>query len=218
MLCAKLSYRLPTVLSVKEGKVCVQPKRNRVPPAFKHGVYAKTTILPGEDAEAFEKLHQDLIADFRPEGALEMDIVANIARLVWRKQNLETLRIAKFARAHFEWIMKQIPKDRMEFELLPTVTIQKVDPAVREAAVDAALRQAKKELGYTITFIENRDIATYDSLSDELEIEEKINALIEKSLKRLFLVKGMKSISATSIPAVPASITGPRKSDDLKAA
>jgi hypothetical protein len=193
-------------------------KRNKIPSAFKYGAYSKTTILPGEDPAAFEKLHQNLIEDLQPQGPLETDIVANIARLVWRKQNLETLRIAKFARAHFEWIMKQIPKDEMDFELLPTVTIKKVDPAVREAAVDAAVRQAKKELGYTITFIENRDIATYDGLGDELEIEEKINGLIEKSLKRLFLVKGMKSISATSIPAVPAPIDGPRKSDDLKAA
>jgi hypothetical protein len=194
------------------------PKRNKVPPAFKYGAYAKTTILPGEDPAAFEKLHQDLIADLSPEGALENDIVANIARLVWRKQNLETLRIAEFARAHYEQIMKRIPKDAMKFELLPTVTIQKVDPAVQEAAVEAAVWQVKKELGYAVTFIENKGIATFDGLAEDLEIEEKINALIEKSLKRLLFIKGMKSLSPTSIPAVPAAIEGPRKSDDLKAA
>jgi hypothetical protein len=194
------------------------PKRNKLPPAFKHGAYAKTTILPGEDVEDFEKLHQALIADLHPEGALENDIVANLARLVWRKQNLETLRIAERARAHFEWMMTQIPKDEMKFELLPTVTIKKVDPAVRDAAVEAALQQARKQLGYAITFVENKGIATFDGLNEELEIEDKINALIEKSLKRLLFVKGMKSISAVSIPAVPAAIEGPRKIDDLKAA
>jgi hypothetical protein len=43
---------------------------------------------PGEDAVAFEKLHQKLINEFTPVGSLEEDIVADIARLTWRKQNL----------------------------------------------------------------------------------------------------------------------------------
>jgi hypothetical protein len=37
-------------------------------PALKHGGYSATTILPGEDAAAFEKLHRDLIAELSPKG------------------------------------------------------------------------------------------------------------------------------------------------------
>ena len=71
---------------------------NKVHPALKHAGYSTTTLLPGEDPAAFKKLRQDLIADLNPNGPLEEDIVATIARVVWRKQNLETFRIAERAR------------------------------------------------------------------------------------------------------------------------
>ena len=41
-------------------------------------------------AAEFEKLHRDLIAEFTPNGPFENDIVATVARVLWRKQNLET--------------------------------------------------------------------------------------------------------------------------------
>ena len=44
--------------------------------------------LPGESPADFEKLHKDLISELAPVEALENDIVATIARLLWRKQNL----------------------------------------------------------------------------------------------------------------------------------
>ena len=59
----------------------------RYPPALKHGAYAATRLLPGGDPAEFDKLHWDLIADFRPEGPLEHHIVLNLAWYVWRKQN-----------------------------------------------------------------------------------------------------------------------------------
>jgi hypothetical protein len=71
----------------------VQAKKAR--PALRHGAYSATTLLPGEDAVAFEKLHRKLIVELSPKGALEDDIVASIARLLWRKQNLGTFRLAE---------------------------------------------------------------------------------------------------------------------------
>ena len=55
-------------------------------------------ILPGESAAEFEKLHQALITEFRPNGALEEETVASLAHLLWRKKNLITFRLAE--RAH----------------------------------------------------------------------------------------------------------------------
>ena len=37
-------------------------------PALKHGGYSATTILPGEDAAAFENLHRALIGELSPKG------------------------------------------------------------------------------------------------------------------------------------------------------
>jgi hypothetical protein len=62
------------------------------PDPFRHQNLA---IAPGEDPAAFEKLYQDLIAELQPDGPSENETVATIARLMWRKQNLETFRIAE---------------------------------------------------------------------------------------------------------------------------
>jgi hypothetical protein len=53
-------------------------------PALKHGGYA-ATVLAGESVYEFEKLRQDLIANFTADGALEEDIVADLAGRLWRK-------------------------------------------------------------------------------------------------------------------------------------
>ena len=66
---------------------------NKLHPALKHAGYSATAVLPGENRADFEKLHQDLIAEFNPVGAFEHGIVANMARLLWRKSNLATFRM-----------------------------------------------------------------------------------------------------------------------------
>ena len=71
----------------------------KFPPALKHAGYSATTLLPGENRAAFEKLHRALVAELVPVGPLEEDIVADLARLIWRKQNLATCRMAELAQA-----------------------------------------------------------------------------------------------------------------------
>ena len=60
-------------------------------PALKHGGFSATAILPGEDPIEFKKLHDGLITELAPSGVLEETIVANLARLMWRKQHLSTV-------------------------------------------------------------------------------------------------------------------------------
>ena len=63
-------------------------QKKKLHPALKHGGFCATGLLPGEDRAAFERQHKELIAYFGPDGPLEHDAVATIARLLWRKQNL----------------------------------------------------------------------------------------------------------------------------------
>src|ERR1700751_3980946 len=92
---------------------------DKIHPALKHAGYSATTLLPGEDSAAFEKLHRALIAEFTPNGALEEDIVADIARLTWRKQNLSTFRIAELAERRRQTIIyEKVPPSSFDVSLI----------------------------------------------------------------------------------------------------
>jgi hypothetical protein len=69
-----------------ERPVSNRIQANKIHPALKHAGYSATTLLPGEDPEAFEQLHESLIDDYRPVGAHQKHIVADLAHLMWRKQ------------------------------------------------------------------------------------------------------------------------------------
>jgi hypothetical protein len=192
----------------------IQVKKHH--PALKHAGYAATGILPGESSAEFEKLHRDLIAELGPNGALENDIVATVARLVWRKKNLETFRIAELARSRSAQIMREtVPEDKIDYPdyssplFEPVVT--KVDPAVRAAAIRAAVDQARKELGDAYGLVEIGDIATVDQLMKGLEVQDRLDAMIDRCLKRLLFLRGLKSISSASTSAPRERLAGPSK-------
>jgi hypothetical protein len=174
-------------------------------PALKHGGYASTALLPGESAADFKKLHQDLIAEFPPEGALEDDFVASMARLLWRKQNHPTFRIAERARRRRQQLINEkLPRD--EAPLLEFV--KQVDPAVREEATRAAEDQVRKEFGDRYELVEIGETATVDALMKDLAVLDRLDSLIDRCLKRLLFVRGLKSISASPSSAPPKRLQG----------
>lgn len=177
---------------------------NKLHPAVKHAGYSATTLLPGEDPAAFEKLHQALTDEFTPVGALEEEIVADMARLTWRKQNLATFRIAELAKARRGQIVRQkVPEDSY-FSDDP-------EPAERRERRRAAEEQARQELGDTYKLIDIGEPATINGLMHELAIKERLDGLISKCLKQLLMVRGVKSLSLAS-PSVPTpKISGPRQ-------
>jgi hypothetical protein len=105
-----------------------------LPRALRHGVYAET-LLPDEDVAQFEALRAQLIAEFNPAGPLEDDIVAALARLIWRKQNLASFRVPGTTR--------------------------------------------------------------YTSLVSNLDLEDRLDRLIDRCVKRLLFVRGVKSVASS---------------------
>ena len=179
---------------------------NKVHPALKHAGYSATTLLPGEDSVAFETLHRDLVAEFTPLGALEEDIVADIARLTWRKQNLQTFRIAELAKERHRTIQyEKVPGE-------PFLLFEHgIDPDVAREGYRAAEEQARQELGDTYKLIDIGEPATIDGLMKELDIKERLDGLISKCLKQLLMVRGVKSLSPASSSGSLPQISGPRK-------
>jgi hypothetical protein len=195
----------------------MRSRKGAIHPAIKHGGYAATAILPGENKAEFEKLHRGLVAELGPNGPFEDDIVGAIARLLWRKQNLRTFRIAEHARDRCAQIRREkIPEDKVDYEFRMLGTVTRVDPALREAGIQAAEDQIRRELGETYALVEMGEVATIDCLVKELDLQDRLDAAIERCVKRLLMVRGLKSISSassagTSSAAPQARIRGPSK-------
>jgi hypothetical protein len=90
---------------------------------------------------AFHKMHRDVVRELAT-GPLEQDTVATLARLLWRKQNLITIRNAELARRHYAEIRSaKVPGS------FPVLRMLVIDPAKHEEAVRAAENEARQELG-----------------------------------------------------------------------
>jgi hypothetical protein len=189
--------------------------------ALKHGGYSTMGLLPGESPAEFEKLHKNLIGEFAPQGPLEEDIVSTIARLLWRKQNLATFRTAESARQRRNQIIQEemarrkIPDPIPHFPMLEINEPEDAEmQAARKYALQEGEQQARDELGeyYELT---QRGYHT-DALTKDLDVEERLDAAIDKCIKRLLMVRGVKSMSAippTHPMQLPKSQTIKRPAD-----
>jgi hypothetical protein len=171
--------------------------RKKFAPAVKHGGYAASSLLPGEDSDAFDELNRALIAEFAPNGALEEDIVATIARYMWRKGHLLPFRIAQLA--HDRYCAIETEKH------LPPPCIFNMN------AAKAAAEQVRKELGNKYNSLRSGEIQTFDQLERELDVEERLNAAIDRLLKQLIHVRGLKSVMSVAAASPPISQQVPRR-------
>ena len=194
---------------------------NRIPPALKHGAYSATAVLPGESRAAFEKQHRDLIAEYAPSGVHEERIVKKLAGLIWRQENLDTLRIAQHAWKRYQAIhneeKKNLPAPPSTLSDLvarmPAPSKERIED-YRQAVAEAdraAEHRAQKELGNAYELIKVGDAATFDGLEKELDIDERLDAAIARCLKQLLLVRGVKSVSATPTSESPKHALEPPK-------
>jgi hypothetical protein len=174
--------------------------------AIKHGAYS-TNLLPGESTVEFEELHRQLIAEWNPNGAYEMAEIANLAHLLWRRQNLGVFRLAEFAQRRTRQI-----QDEVFSNMDATVSDQPQSSDSEKVATNnwgLAEAKARNELGELYPLVEAGEQATYENLKKELEILERLDARISRSVKNLLLARGAKSICRASISddatEIPAS-------------
>ena len=75
--------------SMHDGVIAMARKSGGKNNAITHGAYAKDLLLPDEHPEEFELLHQGLIEEWKPLGALEEDTVLGVAQCIWLKRRVE---------------------------------------------------------------------------------------------------------------------------------
>jgi hypothetical protein len=179
---------------------------------IKHGGYSALGLLPGESPEEFERMHSGLIEELAPRGPLEKDVVSTLARLLWRKQNrsiFRTVELAKRRRGEIiqeELTSRGVPDPTRLLEMFP---LSEEDKGAHEEALRVGKEQAQKELGdlYELTEL---DIATDDRLLADLAVEERLDAVIDKCIKRLLMVRGCKSL-AIQMPSESPQQSKPRR-------
>jgi hypothetical protein len=190
--------------------------RGKLPNALKHGAYsALTAVLPGEDPAEFKKLHEKLVAEYKADDPLEQDSVTNVARLIWRKQNLATYRLAAAASARVDKINAElIPRLRTKYTFsLPSYEEPVGEPPTPEeirAGAAAANEQIQKELGEFAKLAEMSGSLTFENLLEELSVIDRIDGMIDRCLKRLLFIKGLKSITASASGPVPQERSRPQ--------
>ena len=146
-----------------------------------------------------------------PDGPLQEDTVRDIARWTWRKQNLGTFRIAEAARERASAIRSEmIPSTTPPLDF-PLLGVSPPDPADVKAATEAAEAQARKELGEDYKFVEMGDLATATQMLADLEVEERLNAMIDRLLKRLWMLQASKSLSSTASSTTLPRLSAPKK-------
>ena len=172
--------------------------------ALKHGGYASAALLPGEDPAAFKKLHDALVIEISPAGALENEIVSSIARLVWRKRHLATFRIGRpkppgptsdEARKAYEALMEQpIPREG-----------RSNDPAELREVMDSYYEMIRQPpTPPEQKCFEHGEIATMEQLMSVLAIEERLDSMIDRCLKRLLFLRGLKSLGPVTSVSSPS--------------
>jgi hypothetical protein len=177
-------------------------QKDQLPPALKHGIYSGMALLPGEDPAEFEKFHQEIIAEYNPTGRSEEDIVEDMCRLMWRRQNLATYRLAEWAREKYADICDEF-RQKSPQELLAEMVRAASAVTAEELRAEKVFEKSEAELGPALELVEIGDVATMRYLERELEIVDRLDGMIDRCLKRLLFVRGLKSIS--SHPSAAAS-------------
>lgn len=79
--------------------------------AVTHGLLAQGVLLPDEDAEAFLVFADDLLADLKPDGAVERLLAEQIVDLGWRLRRLRRIEAGLIVReeavADQEWLRRE---------------------------------------------------------------------------------------------------------------
>jgi hypothetical protein len=191
-------------------EIPVDQRSKKLPSALKHGAFSATAILPGEDAGAFKKLRDGIIAELAPNGPLEDDIVDTVVHLTWRKQNLSTYRIAQMAKDRIDAVEsdRHPPSGTLQlFNFGPdtrSLEVIRAEKEKYEAAYEVNMTRLQKELGPAWQLAQIDGI-TIENLLDELTVLDRLDGMIDRCIKRLLMVRGVKSLvaDAASTPASP---------------
>lgn len=183
---------------------------NLVPNSLKHGAFSEILILPGESAQDFEQLKNDLFAEYNPSGISEERALIAVAKSLWQERRLALYHHVQHARAaklsskergNPNAISEAIEKFRAKHGY---VRPDKVDP---EPEVPAPPPKSAEER-INDELLELGNLLTLEQLEKELEVEFKLQTKTDRLFKRFFQIKTMKQIAGLTA-STPAALKDP---------
>jgi hypothetical protein len=100
----KHNHSIPPVLKhdSRPNSSAVRSRKCKRPNALKHGFYSGTPLIPGEDADEFNKLYAELIDEWKPSGPTLRDGVFELADLRWKQRRLRHSTQTKLSLTAFD--------------------------------------------------------------------------------------------------------------------
>jgi hypothetical protein len=205
--------------------------RPRRPNAYQHGVFSRTTIVPGEDIKEFEALHSDLVQEWTPAGATEEDAVLSIAKGIWRKRRAQRFLEIQVARnaanpdhpSYNEFdgltglnaVLRATPGvafEQLASRFLPAETIkdltkkfprsdfqsnqeraEAVSDEIESVMLPVVLPASAPMRELVLLSLSSHSF-TEDFFDRELKLDERLDTMIDRAVKRLVQTKAMKQM------------------------
>jgi hypothetical protein len=229
------------------------------PNALKHGIFVRSAaVLPGEDEKDYWQLVDELVEEWKPDGAAEFEAVVTIADAEWRKLRAQRYRRVRLFQNSidvkhppfnervglecFVLLMRSKPElfaGAAAMFLLPyrIEQLERKFPRQNFASIEVWAQAIINEITLEVeikpppqmpeklmagfknfhTMIDKRDLisqaaATFtdDVIERELAIDERLDAMIDRAIKRLILIKGSKQALGLARPVVVV-VDQPRK-------
>src|SRR5436190_13603903 len=71
------------------GPVTAPGKQRSSQNARTHGLFCKDLVLPGEDPDQLKSIHRSMLERFRPQDAIELNLVERIVQAHWKLRRCE---------------------------------------------------------------------------------------------------------------------------------
>jgi hypothetical protein len=205
-------------------------KPPKQPNAYKHGIFSRTAIVPGEDREEFEALYSSLIQEWMPDGATEEDAVLSIANAIWRKRRAQKFLEIRLKKNNVDPSHASYNED-YSLKLFMHILRAQPDAAFKEYAgrclrpdkveflknkfprsnyessqewADAIITEIKSVLlsdvpedhpsaKLGLLFL-SAETFTDDFFDHEVRLDERLDIMIDRAVKRLIQTKAMKAM------------------------
>jgi hypothetical protein len=191
--------------------------------ALTHGGHSKLIVLPGEDQAAFDALYESLKEEWKPNGTLEENTVLDLAKLMQQKRRVDDYFYQEMvllrrtiedeidhASQILRWLEKATTIDEAKtiIDYLPRTYVREMDRGVIVSDFQPEEKEIPRlanRLRELINLQKEIEVGQYDAdnsakmrelTAKKTAIDDRLDSSIDKTIKRLALIKTFKQASA----------------------